>query len=1233
MKLKRLNLSLRAISLGLSYGAVAALGQAAISSTAFAEEVEELEKIKVTGSRILRTDMEGSQQVHVLSREDIEKTGAVNIADVLRATTGNSFGSFSETSGSTAQSQATVDLRGLGDERTLVLLNGVRVPASPSYSGAAANLNSLPIALIERVEIMADGASAIYGSDAIGGVINIILKDDFEGGLIAYGQGLPSQEGGDEESYNFALGTSGERGNMLFSYEHDEKDIIYRRDRFYTSSANLDTEYFVNTRNISTYGRNLRDPRTGTYTPLAGSLDENGNCRDGFLGPYTENPNTPDSQICAYDYTGVAAQTSSLERDTAMFNGRMDINENIDFYTQFIFNQVESFGRFAPVAGRFTVNPTTVGGQRFFDENGLDYDADGNGTVDASDTYRVRYRFDGLGPRDNNVTDQQWDIVVGLDGTWEESPVGDISWDIKYHYNQADNNSIGTGYALRSLALGLIDDGDYANGEFDPDALQSISHETARHDEMVFDQWLAGFSFDYGELAGGDISWAFGAEHTSFDYNSAVDAQSAAGNVMGSSGGNQGGQRKQMAFYAETLLPVTEELEVQGAIRYDKYSDFGDVTTGRLFARYQPMDTVTLRSSFGLGFRAPTLSDLYAADSFSADDATDLVRCRANNIADAACPEEQFFVTRTSNEELDAEKSTSFTFGVVVNVTDTLDVGLEYYNITIEDVIEMQTVDASIRQELNSGSSPNITRTSSGIIDEAIAPMENLGELETDGIDVTLNWELNGIADRQVSRYQRDSADALAAAETGLAMAKRMIQDMTAPMEDADSDGQPDFTHTDTLSWGGEYRFIAEAGEIHDIDISAYRSDGYTIVCEGRARGAVRRLRVELAHDTFLKYARFVEASGTGYSCQAVLTGEIYLGGSLNVPSCASGQEVTFLEYVAVTGTINNPDAGIFMRGYVTDATAIDLGNSVDFAEMEAKAKGTASESDCDDVGSIGCFQYSAGGWDPLGLASTGNVLDLTLLDFHDTTTSPGDTLVRYNGALVTNTQSGQPLRSGDFNGLIYFHGDAHVKGTLAGVSGRSLTIFASDDVFADDSIICGHTGFDPITRDADGSGDPVNLGLVARDYFYLGDCPRIVQIDAALMAVDNNWRAYNTSTSAHPAVTVGPLDLDLDGLTGETPVNHDPDTGLGWDEQNITSNHWVLNINGPIITHNGGSASPWNSSSVLAGAAGPTRRYNYDLDITEFPPPCYPVPLNLWVDVSWTESFDSESALEDLLP
>ncbi|MBU1699759.1 MAG: hypothetical protein KJ970_16240 [Candidatus Eisenbacteria bacterium] len=500
---------------------------------------------------------------------------------------------------------------------------------------------------------------------------------------------------------------------------------------------------------------------------------------------------------------------------------------------------------------------------------------------------------------------------------------------------------------------------------------------------------------------------------------------------------------------------------------------------------------------------------------------------------------------------------------------------------------------------------------------------------------------LSAVEDRTVTRYSRHSMEALGVAETGIAYGKHHIQDLTAPMEDADEDGRPDFTLSDSLTWGGgAYYLVAEATDVKGLGISAYRSNGFTLIAEGDFAGAIRRVKTQMVHDSFLKYARFVAATGTSYSCGAILTGAVHVGADLGVScGCSSGDEVTFLEEVTAVGDIPNAGCAIFMRGYITDADPIDLDNSVDFTEIAQRAKGVAADNACEGVGMVGIY-ISLPSTDPLGLGSMAKTLNLSLFDFFDTTTQPPDTLVRYNGNLVMNTVTGSPLKNSDFNGIVFFQGDGRVKGRADGITSHNLTIFASDDMFVMNNLTTGHTGFDPFTRVANGTGNPVNLGLVANDYIYIDDdTPRVLDIDAALMAVHNNWCILDDefggsgSISSHPSAAPGPLDLDRDGIYGEAPVNNDPRPGEGWNEFTITSNTWVLNINGPIITYNGGNAWPWNDSSVLASASGPTRRYNYDLDITEFPPPCFPVPLNLWKDVSWTEIFETDSTLTSYMP
>lgn len=500
------------------------------------------------------------------------------------------------------------------------------------------------------------------------------------------------------------------------------------------------------------------------------------------------------------------------------------------------------------------------------------------------------------------------------------------------------------------------------------------------------------------------------------------------------------------------------------------------------------------------------------------------------------------------------------------------------------------------------------------------------------------------MTDRNLSKYERHSVEALAAAETGLAYAKRSIRDLVAPMEDADEDGRPDFTLSDTLSWGGSYAIACEASDIKGIGITAYQSNGFTIVAEGRFRGAVRRVKAEIVHDSFLKYARFTALSDLTYACDANITGEVFVNGDLNVPcGCAHGRQCKFLEMVSVTGGIPNADCGDFFRGYVTDAEPIDLEHSFDWTDVRNKARGLGADNSCEKRGVIGIYT-SLPGTDPLNLATQAapntNVLVFDRFDFCNTTLAAPDTVITYGGAAVLNTQTGQALRSHDFNGIVFFENSANVRGTLDGVSAHSLSIYATNDIYCRNHIVTGHTGFDPTTRLPNNTGDPVNLGLIAEDYIYMHtNCPRVMRVDAMLLSRTSNWAGQGNDANPgdHPYAPLGAVDLDLDGIAGETPVNNDPVDGEGWDEiiDTVTEQQrtWVLNINGGIITMGTGSAAPWNNSTVIANASGPTRRYNYDMDLTSFPPPCFPVPLNLYKDVSWTELIDVRGALADQLP
>ena len=210
-------------------GVLLALGGALIESTASAQTEPPPQTIEVTGSRIKRADSEGSLPVTVFKREDLEASGATTIAEFVRGISFATSGNFRPQSGGSAQSFSEVSLRGLGSARTLVLVDGRRVAKAPNV-GDAADMSSIPMAAVERIEILTDGASATYGSDAIGGVVNVILRKDFEGLHVAVGRTKPSIKGGDRSESSAVMGVTSDKGRFVAGVSKTSRDIIFVRD-------------------------------------------------------------------------------------------------------------------------------------------------------------------------------------------------------------------------------------------------------------------------------------------------------------------------------------------------------------------------------------------------------------------------------------------------------------------------------------------------------------------------------------------------------------------------------------------------------------------------------------------------------------------------------------------------------------------------------------------------------------------------------------------------------------------------------------------------------------------------------------------------------------------------------------------------------------------------------------------------------------------------------------------
>ena len=738
----------KAVRVAMMFGASAA---ATVSTSAFSAEetADDVERIEVTGSRIKRTDIEGASPVVVIDRASIDNSGQLSIADVLNQSTFNSFGSIQPSSGNAAQSQATVNLRGLGSARTLVLLNGRKMPGSPVLGGASADLNSIPFAAVERIEVLSDGASAVYGSDAIAGVVNVILRKDFDGVEISGRSSQPSRDGGgDENSISIVSGFSTDKARITFSIEHDERDIIFARDRYFTAATDDGSGTYAGTTGQSWFGRNILDMQTFEFNPMIANQD----CSQyGEAFKYhNDAPDYPADDGCHYDYTAVSADAASTKRDAVFVDFNYEINDETSLNIVALNTRNESFGRYAPAAGFFT----------------FPKDMPATATLTgANKGDRGYYRFNEVGTaRDTTQSSYMQDYTFALNG-YEDT----YSWHADYHYNRYSMHEWGQGYVHRpSVEQAILDGWDPRdpNQSQYAEQLANMNANSNRQAGGVFNEYTAGISFDeVASLSGGEIGVYFGASYREEKFFDQAEAQNEAKNIIGTAGGSAAGSRDVKAVFTEILLPVLDEVEINIAARYDDYSDFGSSFVPKIGIKYQPMDDLILRASYGEGFRAPSLDDLYKAPSESASSAKDVVNCAAAGTSRPDCRTRQHTTYFIGTEGLEAEESTAINLGFVYNITDNVDVTVDYYDIDIKnEVTSLSTQDVFDLEKLGLLGNPedpndnpqyqgaSVDRGGAGPSGKSLlvtAPMTNVDGFDSQGIDFKLNalFELGSAGD------------------------------------------------------------------------------------------------------------------------------------------------------------------------------------------------------------------------------------------------------------------------------------------------------------------------------------------------------------------------------------------------------------------------------------------------------------------------------------------------------
>ncbi len=720
-------------------------GVALVSVAALAQDVQRGDKVEVTGSSIKRIDAETALPVQVITRQEINRLAPQNTEELLKTISAtNTAGALQVSTGisATTSGASTVSLRGLGSKRTLVLVNGRRIAPFGSVAGgggaASVDVNSLPLAAIERVEVLKDGASAIYGSDAVAGVINFILVKEYAGLDLSIGYGQTTH-GGDGRSYdeNALVGFGNlqkDRFNVMINASHNKEDAIVGRQRnFANSSVNVaegnDTTsgntYPATIVNSDGNSRSFLAPRyaaqvaNGTY-PTFGFKD---------CSPSIASPLFADNR-CRFDPAPFIQLIPEQNRTAVNIQARFAIDPNNQVYTEISGsrNMIKTQLQPTPISDQFNLPPTVPYTAQLAalinsyeptlnNTYGPDFVANlfGHTTVLlpttspyyptrfaadqglAGSPIDIRYRSFESGLRRFRDENKAARFLAGLQGT-----VANWDYDVGILYTESRVNEIvEDGYPLYTRILPLLNSG--LVNPFGPStpavqaALQAANFKGEAFTSKTSLTSLNGrASREVFSLPSGPIAIAVGADLRKEKYAFSASSAIATGDVSGYGGNftDVSKSRNVEAAFAEINVPILRGLEGNVAIRYDNYQGVGSTTNPKASLRWQPTREFLLRGSVGTGFRAPALDELYApiTTGVSTNGLSDPVRCPITG-SSLDC-QTQFATANGGNTSLTPEKTTSKTFGFVLEPSANVHVGLDYFDIYLRNQIVIGGVGA-----------------------------------------------------------------------------------------------------------------------------------------------------------------------------------------------------------------------------------------------------------------------------------------------------------------------------------------------------------------------------------------------------------------------------------------------------------------------------------------------------------------------------------------------------------
>jgi iron complex outermembrane receptor protein len=747
-------------------------GLAVIATTAalpvLAQEAgEKMQRVEVTGSSVKRTDSETALPVQMISKEDIQRIGATSTESLLASI--SSLSSAGATSNAAGASSGTfglssISLRGLGGERTLVLVNGRRLAAFAGGGGATVNVNVIPLAAIERIEVLKDGASGVYGSDAVAGVVNFILSKNFEGVQVSGGTGSPTTHGGGQNNKASITGGVGnlerDRYSAVVSLSWEKEKALFGRDRDYARSGN-NLPYYVsgatgqgNIEGVVIPGAYPNDrgagvdasPATGYGNPLAAS----GKCADiqMFQNP---TPTSKGAPYCAYDSAPATNLIPARELANLTGNLTYKINDEHQLFADALLSRsvVTNTIQASPVRRSFLVvdsaftqqkvDPSLIlyPGNPAYQSIVVPYLAAQGYTSIIGQPLAITSRVFDYGPRQSRDVATQSRFTGGARGTlWGQD------YEVALTSNRSKvSGSLPSGYFLQVEYAKIINDpannwNPWAPGGVQTGALAD-KLKAAQYTGKTVDGWsdsdLADgkITGDLFSIDGRAVQYAAGAQARHESYKVSPSAALLSGDVGGAGGALAAVDRSRTirSVFGELNAPLLKTVEANLALRNDHYSDVGSSTNYKASLRWQPLRGLLLRGSLGSGFRAPTLDDLWTPQvlgttaAFS-DPKTGQGSLQVNGLTGG-------------NPDLKPEKSRQASVGVVWSPASWLNAGVDYFRIKVSDMLATPSAQEVVsRFRAGDPAYANLVVLNGNDIDLVKTVLANTGDATVQGADL-----------------------------------------------------------------------------------------------------------------------------------------------------------------------------------------------------------------------------------------------------------------------------------------------------------------------------------------------------------------------------------------------------------------------------------------------------------------------------------------------------------------